>query len=161
MSLRRPTDHVRLHGTSVLAAPLLVVAVMTFSLAVASTIWAAFGDRDIGSGVVAAIVVPAAIGALALLTMRGCFVEVDGVDAGVRDVAGWVTVRRIDQASITAAHVRRGVWRLYVLDLSDGSSVKLVGASPQQFPARLAPDAARLDRDDLDVLLGTAPRWTR
>ncbi len=158
MSLRPPSDHVRLRGTSVLAAPLLVIAVMGLSLAVASTIWVAFGDRAVDAGVAAAVVVPAAVGIVALLAVRGCFVEVGGPDGAVRDVAGWITVRRVDQVSITAAHVRRGVWRLYVLDLVDGSTVKLVGASPQQFPARLLPDARRLDIEDLDALLGAAPR---
>jgi hypothetical protein len=44
-----------------------------------------------------------------------------------------------------------------VLELDDGTAIKLAGASPQQFPARLLPDATRLDVEDLDELLGPDP----
>lgn len=161
MSLRPPSERVRLRGTSVLAAPLLIVAVMGLSLSVASVIWAAFGEGPLDAGVAVSIVVPGSVGLAAIVAVRGCFVEVDGAEGTVSDVAGWITLRRIDQGSISAAHVRRGVWRLYVLDLEDGSTVKLVGASPQQFPAHLLPDAQGHDEEDLDVLLGAAPRWVR
>lgn len=145
----------RLRGTSVLAAPLFVVAVIALSFAVASLSWAGFGDRQIGAVTIALVVVPALVGAAALVAIRGCFVEVAG--GTVRDVAGWVTIRRIDQHRIGTARVRSGPWRLYVLDLLDGTAVKLVGASPQQFPAHLLPDARTRDLEDLDVLLGPDP----
>lgn len=135
-----------------LAAPLAVVAVISLSLAVASTMWVAYGAHDLGAAPVLSIALPAAVGLAALVAIRGCFVEVD--DGIVRDVAGWVTLRRIEQRRITTARVRGGPWRLYVLELADGDAVKLVGASPQQFPARLLPDARDHDLADLDVLLG-------
>ncbi|RTL06936.1 MAG: hypothetical protein EKK62_12065 [Acidimicrobiia bacterium] len=72
----------------------------------------------------------------------------------MRDVVAWRTVRRVPAETIAAARVRRGVWRLYVLELDDGTTVKLAGASPQQFPAWLLPDATQRDLEDLDVLLG-------
>ena len=87
--------------------------------------------------------------------MRGCFVEVVGSE--VRDVVAWRTVRRLPQSTIAAARVRRGVWRLYVLELVDGTVVKLAGSSPQQFPAWLLPDAAERALEDMDVLLGAEP----
>ncbi len=137
-----------------LAAPLALLTVMMLSLAVASASWMAFDDRA-GAAALLAIVVPALLGAAALAAVRGCFIDVsDGV---VRDVAAWCTVRRIDQDRIATARVRPGWWRIYVLELVDGSAVKLVGASPQQFPARLLPDAGDRDLDDLDVLLGPDP----
>ncbi len=147
----------RLRGTSVLAAPLVLVAVIGLSLAVASLIWAVAGDHGAEPAVLASVLVPGLVGAAALLAIRGCFVEVgpgpDGTTR-VRDVAVWRTVRTVPQERIHAARVRRGIWRLYVLELDDGSLVKLVGASPQQFPAHLLPDAARSDMDDLDELMG-------
>lgn len=135
-----------------LAAPLVLIAVMTLALSVASVSWAAFGDRTPTTGVILTILVPGVAGVAALLAVRGCFVEV--ADGTVRDVAAWLTVRRVDQDRIVTARVRTGPWRLYVLDLCDGSTVKLVGASPQQFPARLLPDARERDLEELDVLLG-------
>lgn len=138
-----------------LAAPLVLLAVITLSLAIASASWAAFDHHDIGSDALLAMVVPAAIGLASLLAVRGCFVDVsNGI---VRDVAAWCTIRRIDQGLIATARVRPGPWRLYVLELADGTTVKLVGASPQQFPARLLPDARARDLEDLDVLLGPDP----
>lgn len=145
----------RLRGTSVLAAPLVVVAVIALALAVASASWAAFGGRTVGAAAIAAVVVPAIVGVGALAAIRGCFVEVR--DGTVRDVAVWITLRQIDQDRIATARVRAGVWRLYVLELLDAPAVKLVGASPQQFPARLLPDARTRDLEDLDVLLGGDP----
>lgn len=150
----------RLRGTSVLAAPLVLVAVIGLSLAVASLIWAVAGDHGPQPAVVASVLVPGLVGAVALLAIRGCFVELgpgpDGTTR-VRDVAMWRTIRTIPQDSIISARVRRGVWRLYVLELDDGTLVKLVGASPQQFPAHLLPDAARQDMGDLEELMGEAP----
>lgn len=135
-----------------LAAPLALVAVMALSLSVASVSWAAFGDRTPSTGGIVTIGILALSGVAALVAVRGCFVEV--VDGTVRDVAAWVTVRRVDQERIVTARVRGGPWRLYVLELLDGSTVKLLGASPQQFPARLLPDARVRDIEELDVLLG-------
>jgi hypothetical protein len=161
MTLHDRSDRIRLRGTSVLAAPLVILAVIGLSLAVASVIWAAFGEHGAEPGVVLAVAVPGVIGVAALVAIRGCFVEVravaDGSPGEVRDVVAWVTIRRIDQHRVTTARVRRGPWRLYVLGLDDGTLIKLVGASPQQFPARLLPDASRLDVADLDLLLGPDP----
>ena len=161
MTLHRRSDRIRLRGTSVLAAPLLVLAVIGLSLAVASTIWAASNDDGAGAAAIAAILVPGLVGVAALAAIRGCSVVIDrgsGEDDGeVRDVVAWVTIRRVPQARIATARVRSGPWRLYVLELDDGEVVKLVGASPQQFPARLLPDATRLDIEDLDALLGPDP----
>ncbi|UDY34235.1 hypothetical protein [Dermatobacter hominis] len=161
MTLHRRSDRIRLRGTSVLAAPLLVLAVIGLSLAVASTIWVASTDDGVGAAAVAAIVVPGLVGVGALLAIRGCSVEIgpapDGTGGEVRDVVAWVTVRRTPQARIATARVRTGPWRLYVLELDDGEVVKLVGASPQQFPARLLPEATRLDVEDLEALLGPDP----
>ena len=156
MTLHSRSDRIRLRGTSVLAAPLLLVAVIGLSLAIASAIWAVHGEHGAPVGVIVAVAVPALLGAAALVAIRGCFVEIDP-GSEVRDVVAWRTVRRVDQARIATARVRSGPWRLYVLELDDGTVVKLAGASPQQFPARLLPDATRLDVEDLDALLGPDP----
>ena len=157
----------RLRGTSVLAAPLVLFAVIALSFALASLLWAV-GSSQTGAGAVASVVIPTLLGAIALAAVRGCFVDVIHSSerteehaseriGEVRDVVAWRTLRRVPQGSIVAARVRRGMWRLYVLELDDGTLVKLVGASPQQFPAHLLPDAATLDLEDLDVLMGPEP----
>lgn len=129
-----------------------MVAVIGFSLAVASASWVAYRGTAPDAAALVSIALPALLGVGALVGVRGCYVEVaDGV---VRDVAVWFTLRRVEQATVTTARVRRGPWRLYVLELVDGEAVKLVGASPLQFPTRLVADARTHDMEDLDVLLG-------
>jgi hypothetical protein len=150
-----PGRRVRLRGTSVVALPLALVGVMALALAVATAVWGAWSGRDLGVSFWTTLVVAAAVGAAALVAIRGCFIEV-GVDT-VRDVIGWIGVRRVDRARIDTARVRAGVWRVYELELDDGRRVTLLGASPQQFPARLLPDARDRDLADLDAILDGAP----
>jgi hypothetical protein len=161
MILHARSDRTRLRGTSVLALPLFVVAIMGLSLAVASAIWVAAADGDVGGAGYASILVPGLVGVAALAVIRGCSVEIrpgpEGTGAEIVDVVAWVPVRRVPRSDVVTARVRRGAWRLYVLELSSGDAVKLVGASPQQFPANLLPDARRLDLEDLDELLGPDP----
>jgi hypothetical protein len=150
----RSGGRVRLRGTSVVALPLAVVGTIGLSLAVATALWGAWGGRDLGVAFWATLAVSATIGVAALVAIRGCFVEVAGDT--VRDVVGWVGVHRVDRTRIDTARVRAGVWRVYELDLDDGERVTLLGSSPQQFPARLLPDAKDLDLADLDTILGTS-----
>ena len=76
----------RLRGASVLALPLFVVAVIGLSLALASTLSGRSGptSRSGRAAAVAAIAVPAAIGVAALVAVRGCFVDVDGLGGARR-----------------------------------------------------------------------------
>ncbi len=153
--MARPSSNppaVRLRGTSVVAAPLVVVGVMALAVAVATASWGAFGAGDRGAAFWTTLAVTIAVGVGALVAIRGCFVEVAGGE--VRDVVGWVTRRRVPQDRIGTARVRRGVWRVYDLELLDGEQVTLLGASPLQFPARLLPDAAEQDLADLHRILG-------
>lgn len=143
-----------------LAAPLAVVAVMALTVSVAAFVWVAFRDAGASPSEVATIVVPALVGVAAFLAIRGCFVEVSERGAApdgmvVRDVVAWVTVRRVPQDSILTARVRRGPWRLYVLETDRDEVVKLIGASPLQFPSTLLSDARDHDLADLDLLLGS------
>ena len=144
---------VRLRGTSVVAAPLGVMGVIGLSLAVATVLWGASGGRDLGVAFWATLAAGTVVGAGALAANRGCYVAVEGTQ--VRDARGWVTRCRVDQSDIDAASVRRGVWRVYDLELRDGERVTLLGASPMQFPARLLPDAHDHDLADLRLILGT------
>jgi hypothetical protein len=158
-TVSEPGRRVRLRGTSVVALPLGVVGVMALAVAVATAVWGAWSGRELGVAFWATLVVAAAVGAGALVAIRGCFVEVRGDT--VRDVVGWVGVRRVDRARIGTARVRAGAWRVFELELDDGRLVTLLGASPQQFPARLLPDARDRDLADLDAILeGTPPDGT-
>lgn len=166
------TETLRLRGTSVLAAPLVIVAIMALTVSVASLVWVAFRCDGATPAEVAWIVLPASVGFAALAAIRGCFVEIspnpasgdaeggeraDGegsADGIVRDVVGWITVRRLPRGSIETARVRRGVWRLYVIETVTGDVIKLVGSSPLQFPSTLLSDAREHDLADLDLLLG-------
>jgi len=143
---------VRLRGTTIVAAPLALVGVIALTLAVATVIWGAWEGHDRTAAFWSTLIVTTAVGAAALWAVRGCFIEVDGDD--VRDVVAWITVRRIERRRISTARVRKGAWRVYVVELDDGQRITLLGASPQQWPARLLPDAMADDLADIDVLMG-------
>lgn len=143
---------VRLRGTSIAAAPLALLGVIGSALAVATVAWASWGGRELSAVFWITLVFSGATGIGALVAARGCFVEIDETD--VRDVVGWVTVRRIDRAGIRTVRVRAGMWRVFVLEFDDGRVLTLLGASPMQFPARLLPDAMSRDLADLDAILG-------
>ena len=145
----------RLRGTTIVAAPLAVVGVIALTLAVATAVWGAWEGHERGAAWWATLVVSGAVGAAALAAVRGCFIEVD--DRTVRDVVAWVTVHRFERARIATARVRRGAWRVYVVELDDGRLLTLLGASPLQWPTRLLPGALERDQADLDVLMGEDP----
>jgi hypothetical protein len=145
----------RLRGTTIVAAPLFVVALIALTLAVATLLWGAWEGHDRGAAWWATLLVSGAVGVGALACVRGCFIEVD--DRTVRDVVAWVPVHRFERARIATARVRRGAWRVYVVELDDGKVLTLLGASPLQWPTRLLPGAMERDRDDLDLLMGDDP----
>ena len=144
----------RLRRTSIVAAPLLIVAVAGFGVAVAAASWAAWEPSNRTGPWWAWVVVPVVVGAGVLVLARGCLVTVDDRPGGeVRDVVCWRTRRRIPAGSVEQALVQRGPWRLYVLRLDTGEEVALLGASPNQWPARLLPWAQHQDVEDLELLV--------
>ena len=147
---------VRIRRPSIVAAPLLVAAVAAFGVAVASASWAAWEDGNRTGTWWAWIVGPCAVGAAALLLVRGCFVDVrtDGPVARVVDVVLWRRRVEIPLDEIDQARVQRGLWRLFVLIRDDGSTVALLGSSPAQWPARLAASSRLQDVEDLERLVG-------
>lgn len=142
----------RVGGATLVAAPLWVLGVAGFGLAVATAIWGAWPDHRRTGAFWVLLVVAAVIGCIGFAGASGCFVEVRG--GAVRDVVMWVTVHRVDRGRIRTARVAKGAWRWYVLELDDGSDVVLWGASPLQWPARLAPGAHDADTAALRDLLG-------
>ena len=143
LTLRRPT---------IVRAPFVLIGIAALATAVAlvlAGLWdAASRTPSWWSAVVVAVI--AGVGGFALA--HGCRIEVRGDT--LRDVVAWVTVRRVDRPSITTARVLRGPWRLFVLELADGSAVTLLGSSPTQWPARLLPGSTERDEADLRLLLG-------
>jgi len=140
------------------AAPLFVVAVAALGVAVVVATWAAWTPDNRTGAWWAWVVVSVVVGAAALTLTRGCLVTVDaGADGEVRDVVCWRTRRRIPVDSVDAALVQRGPWRLFVLRLDSGEHVPLLGASPNQWPARLLPWARQQDLEDLVLLTGGRP----
>lgn len=131
---------------------MLLVTVVAAAVTVASVLWSFHDDHERTTGWWTVVVAGTALAAAGFAAIRGCFVEVSGEE--VRDVVAWVTVRRVLRSAVGSARVARGVWRLFVLELDDGRRVPLLGASPQQWPARLLPGARERDLADLDTLLG-------
>lgn len=145
---------IRLRRPTLVAAPIFVLAVMGATAALATALWGAWNPGGRDATFVVVLAVSSLVAGAAIVAGRGCFVEVDPVARTLRDVVGWVTVRRIEQDRIAAVRVRAGLWRWFVLEMDDELAVVLAGISPVQFPARLLPGAFERDLADLAVLRG-------
>jgi hypothetical protein len=145
------TARTRVRGTTLLRAPIVLVAVVATSVALLTALWGAWEGNQRAGAFWATLAVAAGIGVAGFVAAAGCFVEV--TDTEVRDVIAWVTVHRVPRQRIDTALVARGMWRWFVLRLDDGTTVTLVGASPAQFPARLLPDARTGDLADLHAMV--------
>ncbi|MEZ5239068.1 MAG: hypothetical protein R2716_08980 [Microthrixaceae bacterium] len=143
-------DPAVLRGATLVSAPFTLVGIVCSALCALSVGWV-FGAE--ASEPAAGWLTAAAFGVVglgALLGARGCRLVVDG--RAVRDQVAWITVWSADTAQIVAVRVRRGPWRVFEAELSDGSRRVLLGAGPVQFPANLSPDAAERDRRVVDKL---------
>lgn len=149
--MSKPT---RLRRTTLVAAPLFLAGVMALTPALAGFLWGVWNKDRLDPVFAVAEVALGLVGLGAFAAARGCFVEIDGDQGELRDVVGWVTRARIHQASIQTARVRAGAWRWFELDMDDGTTIVVAGASPAQFPARLLPGSTERDLADLDLILG-------
>jgi len=154
-----PPGRTRLRRPSIVAAPLLIVAVAALGVAVATASWAAWTEANRTGPWWLWVALPGAVGAGALLLARGCFVEVRTAPGTgrVRDVVAWRCRVEVPLDEVDQARVQRGAWRLFVLIRHDGSTVALLGSSPAQWPARLLESSRAQDVEDLEVLLGCGP----
>lgn len=151
---RPDVERLRLRGSTLVAAPLFVLGLIGTSFALALGLWAVWNSAQLGASFWAPFVLAGLLGIGGFIACRGCFVDVVGDE--IRDVVGWVRVQRVDRRRVVAARVRLGAWRWYVLELDDGTTRTLIGASPMQFPARLFSGSDERDLSELDVLLGDA-----
>lgn len=142
----------RLRGATLVAAPLFVLGLIGASFALALGLWAVWNSSRLGASFWVPFLLSLTLGVVGFVAARGCFVEVH--DDEVRDVVGWIRLQRVDRRSIVTARVRRGPWRWYVLEMDDGTSRTLLGASPAQFPSRLLGGSDESDLADLDLLIG-------
>lgn len=149
-----PPPRRRLRRPTLVQAPMLVATVIAATMTVASVLWGVHPDNSPTGSWWVIVAGGTALTVAGIAAIRGCFIDV-GPDE-VRDVVGWVTVHRFAPSEVDTARVARGVWRLYVVDLTDGTHLNLLGASPQQWPSRLLPGARERDVADLDALMGTS-----
>lgn len=149
-------DRVRIRRPSIVAAPLLVVAVIAFGAGVASASWATWDAANRTGAWWVWPLAPCVVGVGALVLARGCFVDVrpNGPDARVIDVVAWRRRLEVPLDQVAQARVQRGVWRLFVLIRDDGTTVSLLGSSPAQWPARLTASSRMQDVEDLERLVG-------
>ena len=101
---------------------------MGCTAALAAALWGAWNPDALDGTFFAVEIVSLALGLGAFVAAGGCFVDVDPDRRTVRDVIGWITVRRIDQDRIVAARVRAGAWRWFELELDDGTLLVVAGA---------------------------------
>jgi hypothetical protein len=134
------------------AAPLVLLGLVAAAVAVATGLWGAWHPDDRGAAFIATLLGSALVSSAAFVAARGCFVEA-GADE-LRDVVGWVTVRRYPRATVVGARVRSGAWRWFEIELDDATLVTLLGASPAQGPSRSLPEAMQQDITHLRMLRG-------
>ena len=142
----------RLRGTTLVAAPLFLIGLISATLLLATILWGAWNDDHLGVSFWTVAVVSGVLTVAGFAAARGCFVEVD--DTSVRDVVGWVTVRRLPRREIVTVRVRAGGWRWFEAEMQDSSLHVLLGAGPAQFPARLLPSSRDEDLAALDMIMG-------
>lgn len=143
LRLRRPT---------LVAAPMLVVALMGASMTVWLALWAADNPDSLGAAFWTPLVISVAVAVGSFVLAKGCYIEI-GPEV-VRDVTFWIRVTTIDRGSISTVRVRSGVWRVFEVTTIDGGSRILLGASPHQFPSRLLASSKADDLADMDAILG-------
>jgi hypothetical protein len=142
----------RIRRPTLVQAPLLLGTLILATVTIASLLWGLHPDNERTPAWWLIVVTGAVLTTAGIAGIRGCFLDVTADE--VRDVVAWITVHRFDPAEVETARVARGVWRLYVVDLADGTRLNLLGASPQQWPTRLLPGAWERDVADLDALMG-------
>ncbi|MEI2638943.1 MAG: hypothetical protein V9F03_08125 [Microthrixaceae bacterium] len=142
----------RLRRPTLVAVPLLLIALMGTSFTIWLALWAMANPDSMGTSFWVPFGVTAAIGVGGFALAKGCFIDI-GEDV-VRDVVCWIAIQRLDRASIESIRVRPGFWRLFEVTMNDGVVKVLIGASPSQFPARLFDSALEQDMADIDQILG-------
>jgi hypothetical protein len=150
---RRPAPEV-LRGGSLVPAPFTLLGALALAVALASALWMAWGERRVGAAAWATLLVSLAVGCAGLAGARGCRVVVQ--DATVLDQVAWRTVHRVAQRDVVAVQVRRGPWRVFEVELADGTRRVVLGAGPQQFPASLSAQARERDLTAIELIMGTA-----
>lgn len=155
MDPNRPGSNTVLRGASLVSAPFTLVGCIAAAVAVVSTLWI-FGS---GNGATTAawwtLVVAAVISLGGFVCARGCLVEIGSGE--VRDVVAWRTMHHARQGSIEAVRVRRGPWRVYEMEMDNGTRRAVLGAGPVQFPGHLLPGSQERDLADIDAMLGEVP----
>lgn len=147
-----PTPAV-LRGGSLVPAPFTFLGAIALAACVASGLWMAWGDRQIGAAAWATVLASGTVAMAGFGAARGCRVVVHP-DGTVDDQVAWRSVHRTNQRELVAVRVRRGAWRVFEAELVDGTRRVILGVGPQQFPASLAPHARERDMWTIDQLMG-------
>lgn len=146
---------VRLRRPTIAAAPPAVLGLMGAAAALALVLWATWPDQVVTTTWWLVFAVSALVAVGGFVATAGCFVQLRGDD--VADVVCWRTRCRFDRRDVTEVRVARGVWRIFVVELGDGTVLSLLGACPEQFPSRLVPGSRDRDLADIDLLVGEEP----
>ena len=138
-----------------MAAPLMLLGVIGLSIALATLLWIPWADHVVGAQAWFTLVLATAFGATGLVAARGCRVVIrDGI---VCDQVAWRTVHRTPQAELAAVRVRRGIWRVFEMELADGRRRVVLGIGPQQFPSTISEQARERDMAMIEALMGPEP----
>lgn len=141
-----------LRGVTIVAAPLMLLGVIGLAVALATLLWIPWADHVVGAQVWITFALAAAFGSAALIAARGCRVVIrDGI---VCDQVAWRTVDRTPQAELAEVRVRRGLWRVFEMELADGRRRVVLGIGPQQFPSTISEQSKERDLAMIEALLG-------
>jgi len=144
-----------LRGPTLLTAPMFLVGVIGGAVAIVSALVMASDPARIPTAAILGLVVGLLLALCGFGGAAGCRIVV--ANNQICDQLAWLTRQRVQQDQVAAAHVTAGAWRWFVLELHDGSAITLIGAGPQQFPARLIANGDPADIAAIEVLMGPDP----
>ncbi len=152
-TIRRDRAHRQvLRGSTVVSAPFTLAGLVCAAVAALSVTWVfATASADSPGWITAMVFAVLATGLL--IAARGCRVLIDS--GRIHDQVAWRTVWSSDAVAVVEVRVRRGPWRTFETEGSDGRRRVLLGAGPVQFPANLLPGAVERDLRAIDMLMGS------
>lgn len=146
-----------LRGNSIAASPFWLLTVASAAVALWTLLWIVANAETDNSAAWVTLAVLAAIAALNSLAAMGCRVRI--ARGRLTDLVAWIPVHRCARTEILSVHIRKGPWRVYVVEMNDHTEWVMLGIGPTQFPGNRLPEARIRDNQTIAVM--TKPPTTR
>ncbi len=143
-----------MRGNSIAASPFWLVAVASAAIALWTLLWIV-ANAETGNGAAwITLAVLTSITALSSLAALGCRVRT--TKAQLTDLVAWIPVHRCARTEILNDHVRKGPWRVFVVETNDHTEWVMLGIGPTQFPGNRLPETRERDNLAIATMTGTS-----